>query len=118
MLYWYHEVSGDETQAPTPPASVSFTVERHSRMRVLFHARFSERTVSGIAKLTEKQKRFADEYLIDLNAAPAGDYSPALLSQYSAMNRFISVVGVVPLSAHFFLNASNTSGFRSSGKRT
>lgn len=46
-------------------------MERHSHTRVLFHARFSERTVSGIAKLTEKQKRFADEYLIDLNAAQA-----------------------------------------------
>lgn len=37
-------------------------------MEVLFRA---ERTVSVIAKLTEKQKRFVDEYLIDLNATQA-----------------------------------------------
>lgn len=38
---------------------------------MLFHTHFYERTVRTIAGLTEKQKRFADEYLIDLNATRA-----------------------------------------------
>lgn len=36
-----------------------------------FSCLFYERTVRTIAGLTEKQKRFADEYLIDLNATQA-----------------------------------------------
>ena len=40
-------------------------------MGVLFRWGIWERTVRIIAKLTEKQKRFVDDYLIDLNATRA-----------------------------------------------
>ncbi len=39
-------------------------------------------------------------------------------SRKALMNFLISVVGVVPSSAHFALKASRTSGFKSRGKRT
>lgn len=46
-----------------------------------FSYHFPERAVRGIAKLTEKQKRFVEEYLIDLNATQA-----AIRAGYGARN--------------------------------
>lgn len=53
--------------------------ERLNLRQALFYCHNYERKVVAVAKLTDKQKRFIDEYLIDLNATQAAiraGYSP------------------------------------------
>lgn len=60
----------------------------------------------------------AGAFIMECSKKKQRIHSPAFSSQKSLMNFLIAAVGVVSRSAHFALNFSSTSGFRSSGNRT